>query len=103
MRRSEMILGVKRRGTRMRRGVIALASCMAGCAGLLGVGADYCAKGTAGCGDAGPPATEDGGAPDVSDSDASAPHHPPPTGPIESDAGEANDGGDPECDLYCER
>lgn len=94
---------MRRRGARLRRGVIALASCAAGCAGLLGIDDDHCRRGTEGCGEGAPAATTTSepnqpapvpSSPDVNPLDASAP-------PSESDASTQSAGPEDPCDRYC--
>jgi hypothetical protein len=76
--------GMKPRGSRTHPIVIALSSCLAGCAGLLGVGDDQCRKGTDGCGDSTtemglrPPSPPPDASPPVSASDASVSDPSPP-------------------------
>ena len=95
---------MKPRGAWSHPVVIALASCLAGCAGLLDIGEDQCPRGTKGCGGAAP-------VPSPTPSDPTPPE-PPPSDDGEADAGmpdsSVTDMGGPDvppesdCDRYCE-
>lgn len=103
MRRSDGVsgvMGMTGRGRRVHHVVIALSSCLAGCAGLLGIGDDYCSKGTDGCG---PPPTVPSAnqpRPPPPPSDASPPLGEPDAS--EPDAGVLDAPATSDCDRYCE-
>lgn len=101
---------MKPRGARLRSVVIALSSCLAACASLLGVDEDHCPRGTEGCGEA-PPMTSQGplqppppGSSAAPPDASTPPDGPPPVtppAPGTPDAAPSDVEPPSECDRYC--